>query len=248
MPRQKGDTNSVELKWVKMYLSWLFDETFLKWTHQETLTYWKFVCLAAKSKLKGVLYYSDDQISRECHEPLEFIKSFKKKLCGPEKINPLTNEPEGQKAILLQGGYLKLLNYEKYQPDWQRIKKYSQSDNAVTYSLQEEEVFKHWLHSGCMKHDNIADHYNAITKALTKYTIDQIKEAITNYGQIINDDTCWYKHSYRLKDFMTRGMETFFTNNNPFTKYKKQGSGKQGDGLDIKTRKLLEQRERKKGS
>lgn len=62
---------------------------------------------------------------------------------------------------------------------------------------------------------------NAIKKALTKYTADEIKTAIDHYKQVINDDGYYYSYSWKIELFLARkgGITEFFDDGSKWKNY-----------------------------
>jgi hypothetical protein len=63
-----------------------------------------------------------------------------------------------------------------------------------------------------------------ITTSLKTYTVDEIKEAISNYSQIMKSPNHWLKHPWTLVTFLKQqeknSIETFLNINNPLERYK----------------------------
>ena len=62
---------------------------------------------------------------------------------------------------------------------------------------------------------------NAIKKALTKYTADEIKTAIDHYKQVINNDSYYYSYSWKIELFLVRqgGITEFFDDGSKWKNY-----------------------------
>lgn len=239
-----------EKKWIKLWLGFLTSPTFFKWDDREVFCYIKMIALSATAKEEGTLdaTMDNDFLAWRFRYDISIIKSTKKRLITPT-LDPVTKEKEVM-GIELSDGRFKLVNYYKHQSDWGRIKKYYEGKPRTPApkkpaNEEETELFKLWNSAGCMKHASIDEHLSRIRKTLTKYPIAKIKQAITNYGKIYGSKEWWYNHAWRLKDFLSRGMEPFFNENKPFEKYKKGGQ-QQKQELDRGTQELLAKAERDK--
>jgi hypothetical protein len=89
------------------------------------------------------------------------------------------------------------------------------------YSLKK--IFEHWNSKKIIRHRILADFKRYIQKKLTKYSEEEIIQAIDNYADILKSDD--YKLSYKwdLGSFLSQRntFEKFLTINNPFETYKK---------------------------
>lgn len=90
-------------------------------------------------------------------------------------------------------------------------------------------IFEFWNIQEITKHRTIDKCKSNINASLVNYSEEEIKEAISNYKTILTENKYYWTHKWTLKDFLTRGLDQFVTENNPFDNYKtKNGSGKGG--------------------
>jgi len=105
-------------------------------------------------------------------------------------------------------------------------------DKKITIT-QHEEIFNFWNSKNLTKHKILSSEMKKrITIALDKsFTLDQIKEAITNYDIILNSSDYYFDCRWALNEFIQRGstdhgfeekkgFQMFLMENKPFDKFK----------------------------
>lgn len=92
-----------------------------------------------------------------------------------------------------------------------------QSNNI--YSLNDiEEIFNYWNSKKIIKHNNLReDIKKAIKKATKSYSIDEIRQAIDTYSDILKSNY-YFNYKWNLKDFLNR--------NNAISTFMEDGSNK----------------------
>lgn len=71
-------------------------------------------------------------------------------------------------------------------------------------------VFDFWNSQKIINHKKLTeDIKRAIKTALDTYSEKEIRQAIANYAEILNDESYYFKYRWTLKDFLKRGLEKF---------------------------------------
>lgn len=94
-------------------------------------------------------------------------------------------------------------------------------------------VFEFWNEQKIIIHRSCNGAERSIKKILNTYTVDEIKQTIKNYAEILHGNEYYWKYTWTLNDFLKRGFEKFIdgdiARNNYKTK-KKKGIEVQQDG------------------
>ena len=76
--------------------------------------------------------------------------------------------------------------------------------------VEVRELFDLWNSLGVIKHKKLTgDMTRAIKAASRDFSAVEISQATKNYAQIVNDEQCFFKYRWTLKDFLKRGLEKF---------------------------------------
>ena len=90
--------------------------------------------------------------------------------------------------------------------------------NNIYSSNDIEEIFNYWNSKKIIKHNNLReDIKKAIKKAIKNYSIDEIKQAIDTYSEILKSEY-YFNYKWNLKDFLNR--------NNAISTFMEDGSNK----------------------
>ncbi|EDT79839.1 hypothetical protein ACV3W4_15090 [Clostridium perfringens] len=90
--------------------------------------------------------------------------------------------------------------------------------NNIYSSNDIEEIFNYWNSKKIIKHNNLReDIKKAIKKATKSYSIDEIKQAIDTYSEILKSEY-YFTYKWNLKDFLNR--------NNAISTFMEDGSNK----------------------
>jgi hypothetical protein len=84
-------------------------------------------------------------------------------------------------------------------------------DKLQTSNLKQD-IYDFWNSKKIIEHKVFTDDMEKqIKKQLSKYSVENIKTAITNYSEILNDPECFFKYKWTLSEFMMRanGMQVF---------------------------------------
>lgn len=83
-----------------------------------------------------------------------------------------------------------------------------------------EEVFCHWISCNIVIHRKLTSGMEKKIKAALKdYTVEEIKESITNYGKILLSEDYYWTYTWPLLDFVSRGIPKFLTESKPFDNF-----------------------------
>ena len=96
---------------------------------------------------------------------------------------------------------------------------------------QEREIFDLWNSLGVIKHRALTgDMTRAIKAASRDFSAAEISQAMKNYAHIVNDEQCYFKYKWTLKDFLNRGLEKFVDLEVALNNYRKGGTdGRTGE-------------------
>lgn len=92
------------------------------------------------------------------------------------------------------------------------IDKHIQSAPAepTKHKADQQAIFDHWNQQGIIKHRALSDKIKrAINGALREYSVDEIKQAISNYAEILRGEQYYFSYKWTLKHFLQRGLEQF---------------------------------------
>jgi len=78
------------------------------------------------------------------------------------------------------------------------------------HKADQQAIFDHWNQQGIIKHRTLNDKIKrAISGALRDYSVDEIKQAISNYAEILRGEQYYFSYKWTLKHFLQRGLEQF---------------------------------------
>jgi hypothetical protein len=83
-------------------------------------------------------------------------------------------------------------------------------------------IFDFWNEQEIIVHRSIDKFKSAINSALKSYSLDEIKEAIINYKEILSSSEYWWNYKWTLKEFLQRGLDKFLTVNKPFENFRRK--------------------------
>lgn len=108
------------------------------------------------------------------------------------------------------------------------LKSKNRDDNSQDIKF----VFDYWNTKGIIKHKELKeDTKRAIKKAIKNYSIDEIRQAIDIYSEIINSKY-YFNYKWSLKDFLSRnnGISTFMEEGSNKTNYENWKKGDKFNG------------------
>lgn len=75
-----------------------------------------------------------------------------------------------------------------------------------------KEIFSYWNKKDIVKHRKLTSKRKTkIRSALRDYSPDEIKKAIDNYAKVFKGDDYWWTHKWTLENFLSRGLDEFFS-------------------------------------
>ena len=89
-----------------------------------------------------------------------------------------------------------------------------------------KELFDLWNSLGVIKHKKLTgDMTRAIQAVSRDFSVAEISQAMKNYARIVNDEQCFFKYRWTMKDFLKRGSEKFLDLEVALNNYRKGGAG-----------------------
>lgn len=71
-------------------------------------------------------------------------------------------------------------------------------------------IYDYWNSKGIIRHRKLTNRMKTkIQSTLKDYSLDEIKEIIDNYAEILLNDKYWFNYKWTLEDFLQRGMAKF---------------------------------------
>lgn len=117
--------------------------------------------------------------------------------------NTMSNNPE-IRAIMANFQKVKETSIKLKKPKADQIR----SDQPR--SDQISDIYTHWNAQGIVKHQKITDAIQRkIRTKLKEHSEGEIREAITNYANIVHSRDHYFSHKWILADFLQRGLEKF---------------------------------------
>lgn len=93
------------------------------------------------------------------------------------------------------------------------------NDKHVKHKENIEGVFNFWNSLEIIQHRDIKKSEGAIKTKLENYTLDEIKESMQNYRDVLVGDKYFWEYKWELKEFLNRGIDKFLTQNKPFENF-----------------------------
>lgn len=86
-------------------------------------------------------------------------------------------------------------------------------------------IFDYWISFGIINHKKLTEKMRGAIKARINdgYTLDELKEAITTYGEILNSPKTWFSYKWTLEEFMKRGVYKFEDQEAAWQNFLKEG-------------------------
>ena len=88
-----------------------------------------------------------------------------------------------------------------------------------------QELFDLWNSLSLIKHKKLTgDMTQAMKRATSRgFSAAEISQAMKNYALIVNDEQCYFKYKWTLKDFLNRGLEKFLDLEVALNNYRRGG-------------------------
>src|SRR5699024_1279312 len=82
-------------------------------------------------------------------------------------------------------------------------------------------IFDYWNSKEIIKHRELTQkRKSAINARLKSYSIEELKQAIDNYAEILKNDKYYWTHDWTLEQFMNpSNVERFINESNPFYQF-----------------------------
>jgi len=115
-------------------------------------------------------------------------------------------------------------------------------DNYI-YSL-----FDYWNSLKIIVHRDITEFKPHLHAALQKYSVEEIKEAMKNYNDILKSEEYYWTHRYKLDEFLKRkgNIDRFLSINKPFENFRKDKTKKKSF-IDMELERIRKEKEAKNG-
>lgn len=125
------------------------------------------------------------------------------------------------------GSFTALPENRTHGDDQQMLKRTSKclNEQVNAYNTFYETIFNYWKQFPMLQqHKSITTLKRKFTKTkikeiLEEYTTEEIKKAIYNYNTILAEEQYYFKHTWTLWHFLTRGVDNFVDKSKPFIKY-----------------------------
>lgn len=151
-----------------------------------------------------------DKVASNKEEPekpvSDELKIDKPKTENPKSGKPISEKPTSENPTYTNNEYTNndLTNKESTNKDI-----YSQNQSE-TKTERQKVIFDYWNNKKMMLHKRLTDKIKrSINGALRDFSVDEIKQSIDNYYIILTDDRYYWTHTWRLTEFLQRGLEQF---------------------------------------
>ena len=104
-----------------------------------------------------------------------------------------------------------------------------ENKNIYTAELFENirtDIFNHWNSQNIQRHNELTDEISkTIDKTLKKYSLEDIKTAITRYGIIYHDETHFFNYKWTLTKFLSQSnaLPSFLDDGDKWSNYAQKG-------------------------
>ena len=99
------------------------------------------------------------------------------------------------------------------------VKKHSTRSTVTLADV--ELVFRYWVKKGVVKHRVLTERIRRkIRGQLRDYTVEEICKSIFNYNEVLIDEGSYWTYRWTLYDFLTRGLEKFMDEADPYNNFK----------------------------
>lgn len=86
-------------------------------------------------------------------------------------------------------------------------KKFTDNNTLFNNTLY---IYDYWNSKGIIRHRKLTNRMKTkIQSTLKDYSLNEIKEIIDNYAEILLNDKYWFNYKWTLEDFLQRGMAKF---------------------------------------
>jgi hypothetical protein len=221
------------LPWIKVWFDTLNDVKMNRLSAAERWCWIGILLLAGQSPVRGKLLLTEsdpmttEDIATALHltaEELPALESCISKLVA-------------LKSLKWNNHCLEVINFKKRQEVYESdFKDYHKTQNnseltpekvlkeeEVDVEVEVENIFNLWNSLGVIKHRKLSGQVmRAIKATLRDFSAAEISQAMKNYALILNDQQCFFKYKWTLKDFLKRGLEKFLDLEIALNNYRKE--------------------------
>jgi len=164
-------------------------------------------------------------------------------------IVPHVSEEVFNKGVqqLIDIGYINIVTLNKQEfiiPEFD-VSLFPDINMSVTKKMSAaKEIFDYWNSKKITihKHATYLSVKSILEKAIKQYGIEEIKESIDNYAEIIRHPKTWFTYKYTIKAFFTRdnGIECWLSINKPHEKFLTKRTKNENEGIKAESNKYAE--------
>lgn len=120
------------------------------------------------------------------------------------------------------------------------------NNNSIKLNIKENikkkdedyiDIFDFWNSKKIIEHRELNNEIStAISKALKKYSLEQIKTCIDRYEKVLSDQNSFFNYKWTLAEFLTRknGINDFLDDGSKWANYCNNTNVKKGGGTNVK--------------
>jgi len=88
-------------------------------------------------------------------------------------------------------------------------------------------IYEHWNQQGIIVHQKLTDKIASVINAKLEdgYSLETVKDAVSNYSQIISSQAHFFQYRWTLPEFLSRGLDKFKTSSKPHENFLKRKEG-----------------------
>lgn len=154
-----------------------------------------------------------------------------------EKYGFLTNESTNKNRLIT------IENWESYQCKDEEVTSNQQATNkqlTTNKNVKNDKninyIYEYWNSKKIITHRKLTKKMETKIKSILKdYSIEEIKEAIDNYAEIVLDDKYWFTHRWTIEEFIQRGFEKFQNRDIAIQNYLKKECGNKNKSETIES-------------
>ncbi|KNF08531.1 hypothetical protein CLPU_6c00170 [Gottschalkia purinilytica] len=96
-------------------------------------------------------------------------------------------------------------------------------------------IYEYWNSKKIITHRKLTKKMETKIKGILKdYSIEEVKETINNYSEIVLDDKYWFTHKWTIEEFIQRGFEKFQNRDVAIQNYLKKEYGNKNESEKTK--------------
>lgn len=148
------------------------------------------------------------------------VETKRKKANGAPTLHYKVNFDALESSILkeLKDGYQRNSSNDTEETQGTLTENYTEN---YTENIYIRELFNYWNDKEIIKHRELTKkRSSSINARLKSYTVDELKLALDNYKEVLDNDKYYWTHKYNLEDFMNpRNLERFTKEAKPFDNF-----------------------------